>query len=409
MKLNIFDEELIRNPYPIYAQLHIEGSIHLGVAPIPEFPPCWYVINFQEAIKILRNPAFVHDRSKVNLAQPLSGFSGNALQFWQQIVEWPLFLDAPEHTDKRRLVASFFRENAIADLEQYTTDIANQLLDNLIALKSFDAMWDFSYPLTLAVICKILGCTPPDVKWFKTHTTALANALDFKTNSDYTPALAAVSALNEYISQQISLQKQAKGNNLFNHLINDGQFKEDDKALISLFLQVLFAGQETAADGIGNGLIALQENPQALKTISEDLLNINNLVSEVLRFDNPLQFSGIRTATLDYAVGDKIIKRGESVVIAFGACCHDPQRFTDPQKLDVERDLNGSDIVFGHGIHYCLGVHLAKLETRIAFEVLLKRLPKNWKISYIEKRKNIIFKGPRFLTIQLNSNDVSIK
>lgn len=390
------------NPYITYAKMHAEGPIHKGVPPIPEFPACWYITSVDEAIRILKNPNFVHDRSKVSHAQPLDSFSGDALQFWQQVVDWPLFLDAPEHTEKRRLIAGYFRENAIADLEDRIFGIANELLDKVIEQDEFDAMWDFSYPLTLHVICMILGCQPPNTKWFKQQIIALANALDFKTKNQYTPALAAVAELNEFIEQQFMSQAGSLDKTLFNHFFQANQLIKDNSSLTSLFLQILFAGHETAADGIGNGLIALGNHPKVLKNLEIKQENLTKLANEVLRYDSSLQFSGIRTATQDYTIAGKTIHRGESVIIAFGACGHDPEKFVDPQQFDPQRN-GDTDIIFGHGIHYCLGVHLAKLEMRIAFEVLLKRLPKHWKIKHIERRKNIVFRGPRVLTIQLQT------
>lgn len=123
---------------------------------------------------------------------------------------------------------------------------------------------------------------------------------------------------------------------------------------------------------------------------------------EMLRYDNSLQFSGIRTATQAIEIGGVHISRGDSILIALGGCNHDPQHFRDPGIFDIKRKDSGPEISFGHGIHHCLGVHLARLEIRIAFETLLKRLPATWHLESFGLRQNRLFRGPQTLTIQLS-------
>lgn len=383
--------------------MHTEGAVHLGTPPMPEFPECWYVSGYYESIEILKSDLFVHDRSKVSHAKPLANFSGEPLKFWQQVAEWPLFLDAPEHTQKRLMVASFFRAIPILKLEKAITDIANELLDHALLNDTFDAMWDFAYPLTLRIICQILGSKTPDIPWFKNCTKELANTLDFRNQPhNYQPSLSAVSELNRFIYQQMLSRNEIGGHTLFKHLLGSERLdNEIDVALISLFLQILFAGQETASDSIGNGLLLLRKKPDLIPEFTKSQLIPNNLISEMLRHDTSIQFSGIRTAIEDFDVGCVKIHEGDSVVIALGACNHDPKRFQQPDRFDIKRDFTGPELAFGHGIHYCLGVHLAKLEMRIAFETLLRRLPITWHIKDVDMRKNLLFRGPRSLTIQL--------
>ncbi|HSH97035.1 MAG: cytochrome P450 [Methylophilaceae bacterium] len=368
-----------------------------GSPPMPEFPECWYVGGYSEALQVLKSPAFVHDRSKVSGLIPLADFSGEGLTFWRQIAEWPLFLDAPEHTAKRQVVGSYFREGAILQLEQFIKKETETLLDAALSKKTIDIMWDIAYPLTLAVICHLIGLNPPEIKWFKSRVRSLADTMDLRTGiHDYQPSLATVKDFYSFFATEIKERPSDKS--LLGYMLGNGISQED---VLPILLQLLFAGQETSADAIGMSVITLADNPEAHQTLVKKPELIENAVREILRVESPIQYSGIRIATQDKEIGGKHIRRGDCVLIAIAACNKDDRHFIQPNTVDFTRDNNGPDLSFGHGIHYCLGVHLARLEIRIVLQTLLRKLPENWHIESYEMRKNILFKGPTSLKIKL--------
>lgn len=386
------DNQLSRRQ--LYQELHTHGSVLRGSAPMPEFSESWYVIGYKEALAVLRSDAFVHDRSKISGCSPLSNFTGAAHQFWESLVEWPLFMDPPQHTSKRLTLAQFFREQSVQSLEQFIEIQCDTLLKQALHKAEFDLMQDFAYPLTLTVTCKVLGINVPQTAWFKHQARALADAMDFHANSyDYEPANNAVAELSQYLEKEIS---SAQENGLCANLAHQGMSRKDQ---ISLLIQLLFAGQETSADAIGNLMLVMDSKRDLWHEVKTDSSMVEKICKESLRYDTSLHFSGIRTAAQDVQLGNVKLNRGDSVVIATGACNHDPQYFNQPMEFNYNRDTSGPELTFGHGIHYCLGVHLARLELQLALKSLIKMLPDIWTINETIMRKNIVFHGPNRLLI----------
>jgi len=386
------DKQLSRRQY--YQELHAHGSVLRGSAPMPEFAECWYVIGYKEALAVLRSDAFVHDRSKISGSSPLSNFTGAAHQFWESLVEWPLFMDPPQHTEKRLALAQFFREQSIQPLDQFIEMQCETLLEQALRKAEFDLMQDFAYPMALAVTCKVLGIHAPQTDWFKHQARALANAMDFHATAyDYEPANNAVAQLSQYLEKAIS---NAQENSLCANLANQGMPKKDQ---ISLLIQLLFAGQETSADAIGNLMLVMDKKRELWHGVKTDGSMVDKICKESLRYDTSLQFSGIRTAAQDLQVGNVNLKRGDSVLIVMGACNQDSRHFKQAMDFNYRREHSGPELTFGHGIHYCLGVHLARLELQIALKSLIKLLPDHWSITETAMRRNIVFHGPSRLQI----------
>jgi len=397
MKFDLFHPDILNQPYRAYTQSHLyEQGLLRGSAPMPEFPECWYVIGYNEALQVLRNPIFVHDRSRITGLAPLAQFSGEALQFWEKLTEWPLFLDAPEHTEKRQLLGSFFKEALILDLAKVIQQKSDTLLDQALTKPSFDFMHEFAYPLSLQVICHLIGIQPPDLRWFKSHSQAIANTLDLREGQhDYQESLNAVKELNEFFCEQM---EDPLPNSLLSSLMSKGLNKQE---LLPLLLQIIFAGQETSADAIGLSLLTLSKHRNVWQLLSDNPQLIDSAVREGLRYDSSIQFSGIRVATETVAINGTEIARGESVLIALGACNHDPRYFKSPEVFDIKRNNSGPELSFGHGIHHCLGIHLARLELQIALQALVRKLPASWRIESFEMRPNRLFRGPRSLIVSV--------
>ena len=392
MYFDLFQDCLLTRRHPLYQELHAHGSVLRGSAPMPEFGECWYIIGYKEALTVLRSDEFIHDRSKVSGSSPLSSFSGSAREFWGALVEWPLFMDPPQHTSKRLSLAHFFKEQSVLSLERFIEEECNSLLDRALTGPEFDLMWDFAYPLTLAVTCKVIGIKMPDTVWFKQLARTLADAMDFHAGEhEYKPAIHAVEELQRYLANEITT---ASKGTLCASLAEQGMSIPEQT---SLLMQLLFAGQETSADAIGNLMLAMDHRRDLWLKVKNDNSLASLICKESLRYDTSLQFSGIRTAAQDAILGKQNIKKGDALIIASGACNQDPHYFDSPTIFKHERDTSGPELTFGHGIHYCLGVHLARLELQIALKCMTKRLPLSWHIHETVMRKNIVFHGPTIL------------
>jgi cytochrome P450 len=382
------------NRHDYYQHLHRHGTVLRGSAPMPEFDECWYVIGYADALAVLRSDLFIHDRSTIYGTTPLSSFSGAARQFWESLTEWPLFTDPPQHTEKRLALSHLFREQSIQPLEQLIEQECNNLLDWALSQAEFDLMLDFAYPLTLRIICKVIGITPPATGWFKRLANEMANAMDFHASPyDYRPALQALDDLRNYLSEEI---KQARKDSLPSRLAASGM-PEKDK--INFLTQLVFAGQETSADAIGNLILVMHQRRELWQLVQADHHLAGSVCKESLRYNSSLQFTGIRTAAKDITLGDTAFKRGDSVVIATAACNLDPRHFGQPLDFNPLRETSGPELTFGHGIHYCLGVHLARMELQIALKALVNRLPESWRIEEVRMRQSLVFHGPAKLRI----------
>lgn len=394
MYLDLYQVALTADRHDYYQSLHPHGTVLRGSAPLPEFGECWYVIGYDEALAILRSDQFLHDRGTIYGTAPLSSFSGSARQFWESMTEWPLFLDPPQHTEKRLALSHFFREQSVQPLEQSIEQECNDLLDSALTQDEFDLMWLFAYPLTLRVICRVIGITPPEIGWFKRLMTEFANAMDFHVGSyDYSPALRAMDELRDFLSGEI---RQARKDTLTASLAAAGMPEKDR---IDLLIQLLFAGQETAADAIGNLMLMMHQQRGIWHQVRADHRLADSVCRESQRYNTSLQFTGIRTAAKDITLADTTFSRGDSVVIATAACNLDPRRFEQPLEFNPFRKNSGPELTFGHGIHYCLGVHLARMELRLALKTLANRLPDSWRVDDVCMRRNLVFHGPTRLCI----------
>ena len=176
------------------------------------------------------------------------------------------------------------------------------------------------------------------------------------------------------------------------HAQSEGKIDED--RLISVCSQIMVAGQETTIDAIGNATLALLQHPDQLEKLQSNPELIPNAAQELLRYNSPIQMAIIRFPTEDVEIGGKQIRRGESVTAILGSANHDPERFNNPDKLDITRTFKGRDVVFGQGIHRCLGAHLAQVELEIALETLLRKVSSlQLKSDQLTWRQNVVFRG----------------
>ncbi len=412
MKSSLFnplDPNTQLNPYAAYQLYAQQGPIQRGHASIPGYESTWYFFGFDEARQVLRAP----------FHKPLFGnevpnkdddatFSNDRSLIWQHLSEWPLFQNPPIHTARRALLVDAFKESHLSILEASIQGDADRLLENVLNKSTFEIQQEFSYPLAVGAISRVLGIPCPDILWFKSTTKKLADVLDLGYVPEaYAPGMAALNELINYTEETIEWKKSHLAEDLISQLIKplNGNSSLAHNTIVSLVTQVLFAGQETVADSIGIAVHTLTNHPDQLTLLQNNPELLDNAIKEILRFDCPVQFTGSRAASEDINFGEIKIAAGETTIIALGACNHDARRFQNPEIFDIQRDLSGPELSFGHGIHYCLGVHLARMVMRVALEKLLERLPKTWVLdSPTIWRNNNVLRGPSALTLKLKNN-----
>jgi len=234
-----------------------------------------------------------------------------------------------------------------------------------------DLIRAYAFPLPIVVICELLGVPPEDQAIF--HEWALGTAGRQGPRGGVGKS---VRRIRGYLKELIHKKRADLADDLLSDLIratDHGEHLTEDEAAAMAFI-ILFAGFETTVNVIGNGTLALLRHPEQLAALLADPGLLDGAVEELLRYDGPVEFATWRFTTEPVAVGGCVIPAGEPVLVVLAAADRDPSRFTDPDVLDLKRS-EGASLALGHGIHFCLGAPLARLEGRIAFERLFARFP----------------------------------
>jgi len=373
-----FADEHRTNPYPLYRRMRELGPVvstgsnmHLAFG----HDACWSMV---------RNPRGSSDERRGSLHQREALTNPRIAKAMDQR---PLlvFLDPPDHTRLRSLVAGAFTPRRIDSLRLDIDAIAGRLLDDLAAevggadATPIDIIERFAYPLPIAVICQMLGIPTGDHDRFRRWSLALTKSVDpgiLRSDDDNAAIEQATAELNEYTAELLQARRIHPSDDLLTDLIaqsvGDDHLLDDE--LIDLVVLLLVAGHETTVNLIGNGLCALFEHRDQMQVWQQHPEIGSNAIDELLRYDSPLQMV-VRIALDDMYIGDVRIEAGDEVILMLGAANRDPQLFADPDNLDLLRHNAGRHVAFGGGIHHCLGAALARAEGAIAIETLLRRFP----------------------------------
>jgi hypothetical protein len=255
---------------------------------------------------------------------------------------------------------------------------------------------DLAIPLPMIVIAEVLGVPLSDRGRFKAWSTDVANSLGgpFQAPDVLDRARQSSNEIADYFREQIAERRQAPRDDLLSALCaaeEQGDLLSEDE-LIATCILLLVAGNETTTNLIGNGLLALLRHPDQLELLRDDPSLVEGAVEELLRYDGPVQATG-RFVLEDVEVNGHPVSSGQQVVTIIGAANRDPEVFTDPERLDITRRDN-HHLAFGHGIHYCLGAPLARLEGQVALLALVQRFPHlRLAAERPEWRDNLILRG----------------
>ncbi len=358
-QVNAITPAMRDNPYPYYA-------LARQMAPVVwnDALGTWNVFKYEDVRAILRNPQL---------------YSSDALRFYPQLErrgQTMLTTDPPRHTQLRGLVNLAFTPRRVAELEPRIRQITNEALDAALPTGRIDIIEDLAYPLPVIMIAELLGVPPADRARFKRWSNVIVSNLGIDFAVGVPDSLQqAQDEFIAYFEQQIEDHRLHPRDDLIQALLGaeiEGR-KLTAEELLSFCILLLVAGNETTTNLIGNAIRCFIDHPAELARLRADPSLIPSAVEEVLRYRSPVQAT-IRFASSDSELRGQAIKQGQRLVVFLGSANRDADEFPNPDAFDVARTPN-RHLSFGLGIHFCLGAPLARLETKVAIETLLSRVP----------------------------------
>jgi hypothetical protein len=368
---HLLDPEVLANPYPLYSRLRTEDPVHWD-----PFLHAWVVTRYCDVVHVLHY--FSADRTPT--PEQLSSMNLSALSpIAAVMVKQMLFLDAPAHTRLRSLASSAFTPARVKVLRSHIQQIADRLIDAVMDRKSgeMDIISDFAEPLPAIVTAEMLGVPTRDHRQLKDWTADFAEMLgNFQHNPDHVPkVLRTLEEMLEYFRERVRELRVHPREGLINSLltaeINGDRLTEEE--VIANSIVTMVGGQETTTNLIGNGLLTLLRHPAEMQRLRGDLALIPSAVEELLRYESPSQHTA-RMAPCDLELGGRKISKRQAVIAVMGAGNRDPERFPDPDRLDLARTDN-RHLAFGWAAHFCFGAALARIEGQVSFATILSRMP----------------------------------
>jgi hypothetical protein len=324
-----------------------------------------------------------------------------------------LFMDAPAHTRLRSLAATAFSPSRVELLRIHIHEIAESLIDGVLTNNTgrMDVIADFAEPFPAIVTAEMLGVPVADHVQLKDWSADFAEMLgNLQHNCERAPRLLrSLEDMTQYFRAAIrEKEKRPTGGLIYSLMtaeVDGGRLTEEE--VIANSILTMIGGQETTTNLIGNGLYLLLRHPAEMAKLTNDLSLVPSAVEELLRCESPVQHTA-RIAPDDVVLGGKNIRKGQSVIAVLAAGNRDPERFPDPDRVDIERRDN-RHLAFGWASHFCFGAPLARMEGQIAFSTLLRRLPQiRLGKGHLEWRENLGLRGLRSLPIHFGSTPCNV-
>ena len=365
--LDLSDPRWASDPFAIYAELRERDPIHRNDAA-----GMWVLSRHADCLAVLRDRRSSSDSGTSD--SPLSGPMSEAFLEMRPF----LFLDPPDHTRLRGLVAKAFTPRVVEALRPRVQAVVDDLLDAAIEQDRVDLTEALGYPLPVRIICELLGVPAEDELLFRAWSDALARGFDpsFLLTDDVVAARTeAVTQFAEYFGGLLADRRRTPGDDLLSRLVDvedDGTVLSEPELLATCIL-LLAAGHGTTVNLITGGALALLEHPDQMAILRADPSTVRSAVEEMLRYVSPVQLTG-RYMSEDMELGDTVLSAGDFAILLLASANRDAAAFDRPDAFDIRRTPN-NHLGMGFGIHHCLGAPLARLEAQVAFTELARRAP----------------------------------
>jgi cytochrome P450 len=366
---HLLEPEILADPYPLYRRLRSEDPVHWD-----PYLHAWVVTRYADVVSVLQR--FSADRTPT--PERLAAMGMEQLSpIARVMVKQMLFLDPPQHSRIRGLAAVAFTPRRVEVLRNRIQEITEDLIDQVERRGEMEVMDALANPLPAIVTAGLLGVPTRDHDRLKNWSQDFAEVLgNFQHNPDRAArVLSSLEEMTAYFRDAVRAEASRPTEGLVNALTTaevDGDRLTEDEVIANVIVTMV-GGQETTTNLIGNGLLTLLRNPDQLDRLRADPSMIPSAVEELLRYESPSQHTA-RLAPNDIEVGGQLIRERQAVIAVMGAANRDPERFSEPDRLDLTREDN-RHLAFGWASHFCFGAPLARIEGQIAFATLLRRLP----------------------------------
>ncbi|MFB7196988.1 cytochrome P450 [Streptomyces sp. NPDC056240] len=373
----LFTWEFATDPYPAYAWLREQSPVHRTT--LPSGVEAWLVTRYADAKQALADQRLSKNPAHHDEPAHAKGKTGIPGERKAELMTHLLNIDPPDHTRLRYLVSKAFTPRRVAEFAPRVQELTDRLIDEFAAKGEADLIHDFAFPLPIYAICDLLGVPRED----QDDLRDWAGMMIRHGKGPRGGVARAVKKIRNYLVELIHRKRDEPGDDLISGLIrasDHGEHLTENEAAAMAFI-LLFAGFETTINLIGNGTYALLTHPEQRERLQRSLAPdaaepglLETGIEELLRYDGPVELATWRFATEPLTVGGQDIAVGDPVLVVLAAADRDPARFDEPDTLDLSRRDN-QHLGYGHGIHYCLGAPLARLEGQTALATLLTRLP----------------------------------
>jgi len=396
--LRTLNPEALADPHALYRALREYDPVHWD-----PYMHAWVVTSYPEVISVITNyssdrtpPVDYLDRLGLSFMKPFS----------EMMQRQMLFMDAPQHSRLRDLCSVAFTPRKVEELRRVIRSIADELIDKVVTCGRLDLIADFAAPLPAIMTAKLMGVPVEDHRQLGVWANDIAEVHgNFQHHPDRVREIVqSLQDMKTYLVDRMQELRKRPDNGLIYSLMTaevDGQRLTDEEVIASTVVTII-GGHETTTNLIASGFLTLLRNPDSFEQLRSHPEIIASAVEELLRYESPVQHTA-RIAPADTDLGGKTIRKGAKVVAVLAAANRDPSRFSDPDRLDLLRPDN-RHVAFGWAAHFCFGAPLARMEGQIAFNVLLRRLPRPAVLDKIvDWRSNAGLRGLTMLNLSFDA------
>ncbi|WP_224372872.1 cytochrome P450 [Hyalangium versicolor] len=391
---NLSLPEVRQNPYPLYAQLRRE-------APVCELEPAgWAISRYEDVAHVLKNPrVFSSEGLRFAVEPPWFGRSNP----WTDSL---VMKDPPHHARLRTLVSRAFGSSLVSRLEPSIRATCETITSRILERREVDFVQDFALPLPASVIGGLMGLDPSLQSRFKKWAEDIV-ALSVSRPEDtelLASARTTVEEMERYFNEVMDHRRREPGEDMVSDLLRarvDGE-PLTNRELMGFLFFLLLAGLETTGNLLSTSTWILSREPELLARLRADRSLIPRFLEEVLRYEPPVQAT-LRLCTEDTTVGGVPLPKGAMMYVLLASALRDENHFPDAERFDLDR-TEPENLAFGHGIHFCLGAQLARVEARLALETMLTRIGRlSLRAEQVEWLPGVTVRGLKALPLEVRS------